>query len=66
MLGNVLRITLTGLLAYNGAPGTITGFSHLMAGMLTFFLSFALLMGGAVLIRWIERERMRYISWHLR
>ncbi|MFY9399721.1 MAG: exosortase/archaeosortase family protein [Desulfomonilia bacterium] len=66
VLGNVLRITLTGLMAYTAAPGTVTGLSHLMAGMLTFCLSFALLFGAAVLIRWIERERMQYISWYLR
>ena len=66
MIGNILRITAAGFIVYRFSPGMADGLSHTMAGMVTFILSFVLLMGGVFLVRWIERKRMQYISWFLR
>jgi len=66
MLGNILRITLTGFMVYRGSPYVEVQTSHAMAGIMTFCLSFIILIGGVFLIRWIERKRMQYISWYLR
>lgn len=66
VLGNILRITITGFMVYQVSPSMAEGFSHTVAGMSTFCLSFFLLLGSVFCIRWIERKRMQYVSWFLR
>ncbi len=66
MIGNILRITAAGFIVYRFSPGMAEGFPHTMAGLVTFILSFVLLLGGVFLVRWIERKRMQYMSWFLR
>ncbi len=66
MAGNILRITAAGFIVYRVSPRMAEGLSHTLAGMVTFFLAFILLLGGVFLVRWIERKRMQYISWFLR
>ncbi len=66
MIGNILRITAAGFIVYRFSPGMAEGFPHTMAGLVTFILSFVLLLGGVFLVRWIGRKRMQYMSWFLR
>lgn len=66
VLGNILRITITGFMVYQVSPSMAEGFSHTVAGISTFCLSFFLLLGSVFCIRWIERKRMQYVSWFLR
>ncbi|MFY9168594.1 MAG: exosortase [Desulfomonilia bacterium] len=66
MIGNILRITTAGLIVYRFSPGLAEGYSHTLAGMVTFSFAFVFLLGGVFLVRWIERKRMQYISWFLR
>lgn len=66
LIGNILRITAAGFIVYRFSPRMAEGLSHTLAGMVTFSLAFALLLGGVCLVRWIERKRMQYISWFLR
>lgn len=57
LLGNMLRITVTGMLAYFVSTEMAEGYSHTMAGLVTFALSFILLFAGVSLIQWIAPER---------
>ncbi len=66
LLGNVVRITLTGLLAYYLSSHLAEGYSHLVAGILTLALSFLCLLMGSVAIQWLEQKKMQYTSWFLR
>jgi len=57
LLGNMLRITVTGMLAYFVSSEMAEGYSHTMAGLVTFVLSFILLFAGVSLVQWIAPER---------
>lgn len=57
ILGNVLRITVTGLLAYYVSSEMAEGYSHTLAGLVTFAISFIVLFLGAYLIQWIVPEK---------
>lgn len=53
VFGNVLRITITGLLAYYVSSEMAEGYSHTMAGLVTFALSFVMLLLGVYIIQCI-------------
>lgn len=56
IFGNILRITSTAVLAYHVSPRAAEGFSHTLAGLATFVLSFVILSCFMVLIRWISER----------
>ncbi len=66
ILGNVLRITITGILAYYLSSHPAEGCSHTIAGITTLALSFICLLMGSAVIQWLEQKKMQYISWFLR
>jgi len=57
ILGNIMRITATALIAYRVSPSAAEGFSHTLAGMVTFGFSFLLLFACMELIQWHSRTR---------
>lgn len=57
--GNILRITLTAVLAYHVSPKAAEGFSHTLAGVATFIVAFVLLSTCMVLIRWMFEPKKR-------
>lgn len=57
IFGNILRITITALLAYFYSPRTAEGFSHTLAGLVTFFVSLVLLYGCMELVSWFSKTR---------
>ncbi len=57
ILGNVVRISITALLAYFVSPGAAEGYSHTFAGLVTFALSFIILFGCMEFILWCSRKR---------
>ena len=57
ILGNILRITVTGLLAYHVSSEMAEGYSHTLAGLVTFTISFIVLFLGVYLIQWIAPEK---------
>lgn len=52
LFGNIFRISATGMLAYYISPEMAEGFSHTLAGLVTFALSFIILLAGARFIQW--------------
>jgi exosortase len=56
VIGNVMRITITALLANFISPAAAEGFSHTMAGIATFFVSLLILYCCMELIRWMSRR----------
>ena len=57
MLGNVFRIVATALLAFYVSSQMADGFSHAMAGVVTFVLCFFLLLGCMGFLLWTGREK---------
>lgn len=57
ILGNILRITITALLAYYVSPRAAEGFAHTVAGITTFVFSFLLLYWFMEFILWVSREK---------
>jgi len=62
MLGNVVRISSTALLAYFISPQSAEGFSHTMAGIVSFMFSFILVYICMELILWSSRKRKQSSS----
>lgn len=60
--GNILRISVTALLAYHVSTGAAEGFSHTLAGIATFIVALAALSLCMILIRWILEPRARLSS----
>jgi len=57
IIGNILRISITALLAYFISPKTAEGFSHTMAGIVVFLFSCLLLFFCMELLLWVSRKR---------
>lgn len=57
IFGNILRIAITALLAYYYSPQAAEGFSHTLAGLVTFIVSLALLCGCMELFSWFSKTR---------
>ena len=57
LLGNIFRITVTGMIAYFISSDMAEGYSHTMAGLVTFVFSFILLFLGVYLIQWTVPEK---------
>lgn len=62
ILGNILRITATALIAYMVSPSAAEGFSHTLAGLVTFSFSFVLLYACMELVQWHSRTREQQSS----
>ena len=58
---NAIRVFLTGFLAVFADPQLADGFLHLSEGWLLFLVSLALVSGGALLLRSLERLRFRLV-----
>lgn len=57
IFGNVLRITITALLAYFWSTRAAEGFSHTIAGLVTFLVSLGILYGCMELVSWSSKTR---------
>ncbi len=57
IIGNIFRITVTALIAYHYSPEAADGFSHTLAGLFTFALSFLLLFLCMELILWYLKRK---------
>lgn len=57
IFGNILRIAITALLAYHYSPQAAEGFSHTLAGLVTFIVSLILLYGCMELFSWFSKTR---------
>ncbi len=57
IIGNILRISITALLAYFISPETAEGFSHTMAGIVVFLFACLLLFFCMELFLWLSRKR---------
>lgn len=57
IFGNALRITITALLAYYWSTRAAEGFSHTIAGLVTFFVSLVILYGCMELVSWFSKTR---------
>lgn len=66
LLGNIFRITATGFCTYYFPSRISPGFLHTAAGLSILAVSFVCLLSLCLIILWIERKRMQYLSWFLR
>jgi exosortase len=66
IIGNIIRITITGLFSYACSSRFSFVCTHTVAGISAFLFSFLLLLAVGGIIRWVERKRMQYISSYLR
>jgi exosortase len=57
IIGNILRISITALLAYYISPKAAEGFSHILAGIVVFMFSCLLLFFCLELILWLSKKR---------
>ena len=66
LLGNIFRITATGFCTYYFSSYISQSRLHAIAGLSIFAVSFVCLLSLCLIILWIERKRMQYLSWFLR
>lgn len=66
IIGNIVRITITGCVSYAFSYRFSFMGLHAVAGVSAFVMSFLLLLAAGWAIRWVELKRMQYISWFLR
>lgn len=57
MFGNVVRISITALIAYYLSPKLAEGYSHTFAGIVTFILSISILYGCIKVILWYSKKK---------
>jgi len=56
-IGNIVRVVVTALVAFYVSPAHAEGFSHSLAGIMTFMLSLGMISLGVVLLQWINPTR---------
>lgn len=57
ILGNVIRLSATVMLAYFFSPQVAEGFTHTFAGIVTFFISLVILYTCMEIILWFSKKR---------
>lgn len=57
ILGNVIRISMTSVLAYYYSPGVAEGFSHTFAGIVTFLISLLIIFCMIWGIQWYSKKK---------
>jgi len=56
-IGNIVRVVVTALVAFYISPDHADGFSHSLAGIITFILSLGMISLGVVFLQWLSPTR---------